>query len=89
LNLYILTSTAIGIWESKRVRDHVQAQEEAERAGKVIIDAKATRGARRHAKEEHEGAVEKAGCWTGWLSNLQRKAEEVRHSADRRDREKK
>ena len=35
LNLYILTSTAIGIIESKIVRDHIKAREEAEKAGRV------------------------------------------------------
>ena len=38
LNLYILTSTAIGIVESKRVRDHIKEQEEREKSGLVIID---------------------------------------------------
>jgi len=88
LNLYILTSTAIGIWESKRVRDHLKAVEEAEKAGKVIIDAKATRGARRHAKEEHAQQMEKTGCLTGWLANLQKKAEEVRQAAQKSDKRK-
>ena len=44
LNLYILTSTAIGIVESKRVRDHIKQQEEAEKAGVVIVDADPPRG---------------------------------------------
>ena len=34
LNLYILTSTLIGIIESKRIRDHIKQQEEAEKAGR-------------------------------------------------------
>jgi len=89
LNLYILTSTAIGIWESKRVRDHIQAQEEAEKAGKVIVDAKATRASRRHAKEEHAEDAKKTGGIMGWIENLQNKAEEVRDASDRRDKGKK
>jgi YidC/Oxa1 family membrane protein insertase len=89
LNLYILTSTAIGIWESKRVRDHIQAQEEAEKAGKVIVDAKATRASRRHAKEEHAEDAKKTGGIMGWIGNLQKKAEEVRDATDRRDKGKK
>ena len=43
LNIYILTSTTIGIIESKRIRDHIKEREEAEKAGKVIVDAKPTR----------------------------------------------
>jgi YidC/Oxa1 family membrane protein insertase len=39
LNLYILTSTGIGIWESKRIRRHIKEKEEAEKAGIVIVDA--------------------------------------------------
>jgi hypothetical protein len=31
--LYILTSTTIGIYESKRIRDHIKEREEAEKAG--------------------------------------------------------
>jgi YidC/Oxa1 family membrane protein insertase len=39
LNLYILASTGIGIWESKRIRKHIKEKEEAEKAGIVIVDA--------------------------------------------------
>jgi YidC/Oxa1 family membrane protein insertase len=35
LNLYILTSTAIGIYESKRIRDHIKEREAAEKEGKA------------------------------------------------------
>jgi len=73
LNLYILTSTAIGIWESKRVRDHIQAQEEAERAGKVIVGAKATRASRRHAKDDQVEEPKRGGLM-GWLAGIQKKA---------------
>jgi YidC/Oxa1 family membrane protein insertase len=38
LNLYYVTSMAVGILESKRIRDHIKEREEAEKAGKVIID---------------------------------------------------
>ena len=34
LNLYILTSTTIGIIESKIIRDHIKQREEAEKAGR-------------------------------------------------------
>src|ERR1041385_7128215 len=39
LNLYILTSTSIGIVESKRNRDHIKQKEEEEKAGKIFVDA--------------------------------------------------
>ncbi len=90
LNLYILTSTAIGIWESKRVRDHIEAQEAAEKEGKVIVDAKASRASRRHAKEERgEEGGKKRGRLMGWIERLQKKADEVRAAAERRDKGKK
>jgi len=82
LNLYILASTAIGIWESKRVRDHIKAQEEAQTAGKVIVDARPTRGAKRHAREDEP--QKKPGCMAGWLADLQKKAEQMRQEADRK-----
>ncbi|MGE5609542.1 MAG: YidC/Oxa1 family insertase periplasmic-domain containing protein [Bacillota bacterium] len=85
LNLYILTSTAIGIWESKRVRDHIQAQEEAEKAGKVIIDAKATRASRRHAREERTEAPKATGL-AGLFARLQAKAEEMRGEMEKKGR---
>jgi YidC/Oxa1 family membrane protein insertase len=46
LNLYIATSTAVGIMESKIVRDHIKAREEAEKAGRVLVSTKASRAAR-------------------------------------------
>jgi membrane protein insertase Oxa1/YidC/SpoIIIJ len=75
LNLYILSSTAIGIVESKIVRDHIKQREEAERAEKVIVEAPATRGSKR--KREEAPPVKKKGLM-GWLSELQSKAEQMR-----------
>ena len=81
LNLYILTSTLIGIWESKRIRDHIKQQEERDAQQRVIIDAKPTRG----SKDTKKRAVEepKKGL-AGWLQNLQERAEQVRREADRK-----
>lgn len=86
LNLYILASTAIGIWESKRVRDHIKAQEEAERAGKVIVDAKATRGAKKHARADQPDQPK--GGLRGWLAHLQKRTEQMRDEADKKKRPK-
>ena len=44
LNLYILTSTTIGIIEAKRIRDHIKEREEAEKSGKVLVDPKDKKG---------------------------------------------
>ena len=47
LNLYILTSTLVGIIESKMIRDHIKQREAAETAaGPVVVDARPTRAAR-------------------------------------------
>jgi YidC/Oxa1 family membrane protein insertase len=90
LNLYILTSTTIGIIESKRIRDHIKEREEAEKAGKVIVDAKPTRNKRR-SDEGGTGGIgakksppEPKGGLGGWLANLQAKAEEIRRDAEKK-----
>ncbi len=77
LNLYILTSTTIGIFESKRIRDHIKEREEAEKDGRVIVEARPTRGARRGDGGVATAEVKKGGIG-GWLADLQAKAEEMR-----------
>ena len=85
LNLYIFTSTAFGIVESKRIRKHIKEREEAEKANKVIVDAKPTRGARRRDRDRAERQPEppKKGLMA-WLADLQAKAEQVRREQQRR-----
>jgi YidC/Oxa1 family membrane protein insertase len=87
LNLYILTSTTIGIIESKRIRDHIKEREEAEKAGKVIVDARPTRQGKRRDDDgpggigaKRKGPAPKGGL-SGWLADLQAKAEEIRREA--------
>jgi YidC/Oxa1 family membrane protein insertase len=52
LNLYIMTSTTIGIIESKRIRDHIKQREEAEKAGRVFVEAKPTRASKRNRDDD-------------------------------------
>jgi YidC/Oxa1 family membrane protein insertase len=52
LNLYIFTSTAVGVIESKVIRDHLKAREEAEKAGRVFVSTKATRGSKQNRSLE-------------------------------------
>jgi YidC/Oxa1 family membrane protein insertase len=81
LNLYILTSTLLGIVESKIIRNHMKKREELEAAGKVIVDAgKVAPGRSRGAKAP---PPPKTGLG-GWLANLQAKAEAVRREAEKR-----
>jgi len=69
LNLYILTSTLLGIWESKRVRDHIKRQEELERGGRIIVDAPPTRVAKQLAKGE-EPKPERRGWWARLMDRV-------------------
>ncbi len=89
LNLYILTSTSLGIVESKIVRKHIRDREEAEKAGRIIVDAGPTRGNRRGdgggGSLAKKAAPKKPGG--GWLADLQAKAEQVVRDAERRKNE--
>jgi len=82
LNLYIMTSTLIGIWESKRIRDHIKQQESDEAQQRVIIDAKPTRGSR-DTKKRATADEPKKGI-AGWLASLQDRAEQIRREAERK-----
>ena len=91
LNLYILTSTTIGIIESKRIRDHIKQKEEEEKAGRVIIDApKSMKKKRDEEGPAGAGAKKPKGPKgprrtgiAGWLDDLKAKAEEIQREADR------
>jgi hypothetical protein len=84
LNLYIFTSTFFGIIESKRIRDHIKEREEAEKAGRVIVDAGKKFGGGKKDKEMQRGQQpQKQGGLGGWLANLQQKAEELSRDPDR------
>jgi YidC/Oxa1 family membrane protein insertase len=84
LNLYILTSSTIAIFESRIIRQHIKEREEQEKKNKVIVDAKPTR-----AKRSQKGSPAqetKAGCLGGAWANLQERAEEIRREAERKAR---
>ncbi|HYO08639.1 MAG TPA: membrane protein insertase YidC [Tepidisphaeraceae bacterium] len=89
LNLYILTSTTIGIIESKRIRDHIKQQEEAEKAGKILVDAPKGMKKRRDDDETGPGAKnpkapkEPKTGFAGWLEQLQKKAADLQREAER------
>jgi YidC/Oxa1 family membrane protein insertase len=83
LNLYILTSTFIGIIEAKVIRKHIKEREEAEKAGVVIVDAgRPTRAARR--RKEGEAEPPKKRGVMGFLADLQERAEQVRRDQQER-----
>jgi YidC/Oxa1 family membrane protein insertase len=96
LNLYIMTSTTIGIIESKRIRDHIKQREEAEKAGKVFVEAKPTRASKRNRGDDAIGGPRggaqppKKPSPGGWLARklaeLQEKADQVKRDTDRKTR---
>ncbi|MCC6239144.1 MAG: membrane protein insertase YidC [Phycisphaerales bacterium] len=84
LNLYILTSTTIGIIEMRRIRNHIQAQEEKEKLeGPVRVEAGPTRMGKQMAKRRDTQEAPKKGL-AKWLADLQQKAEEMRSEQQKR-----
>lgn len=87
LNIYIMTSTMIGIWEAKRVRDHIKAQEAAEKSGPVIVDAPAEAPDRKSLIRKKEEKPKPTGLM-GWFAKLQQMAEEVNKETEKRKKQK-
>ena len=85
LNLYIFTSTGVGIIESKIVRDHLKAREEAEKAGRVLVETKPTRGSKRgwNSQPEQSGTGGLAGWLAARWAKLLEHAENVRQDQER------
>jgi YidC/Oxa1 family membrane protein insertase len=85
LNLYILTSSTIAIFESKIIRDHIKQREERDKGNRVIVDAKPTRQGKQKNKLE-QPRESNSGCLGQFWSNLQEKAEEVRREAQKKSK---
>lgn len=83
LNLYIAASTGVGIWEQKRIRDHIRRQDELEKNQRVIVDAKPTRAKRLSRNGEQDQARPK-GAFARWIADLQQRAEQVKREAERK-----
>jgi YidC/Oxa1 family membrane protein insertase len=83
LNLYILTSSAVAIFESKIIREHIKQREERDKANKVIVDVKPTRQGKQNKKQEPP-RESKSGCLGGFWANLQQKAEDIRREAEKK-----
>jgi len=86
LNLYIMTSSTIAIFESKRIRAHIKEIEEREKGNKVIVDAKPTRQGKQKLKKDSSAPASKPGVVGGWWARLQEKAEEIRREAERKNK---
>jgi YidC/Oxa1 family membrane protein insertase len=91
LNLYYLTSTSLGIWEGKRIRAHIKQHEDAEKGGKVFIEA--PKGMKKKKRDDDNGTgvrrvtPPKPGLG-GWLANLQQRVEDMREQGDKQNRKK-
>ncbi len=83
LNLYILTSTSIGIVESRIVRRHIKEREEAEKAGRIIVDAGPARPAKRIEAGAKKEPPKPTGFWAGKMADLKAKAEQIAREAER------
>jgi YidC/Oxa1 family membrane protein insertase len=92
LNLYIFTSTTIGIIESKIIRDHIKQKDAEEKAGKIIVDAPKSMKRRRDDDEGSGGGGKKGPKkpsppkkgLSGLLRDLMAKAEEVKREAEKK-----
>jgi membrane protein insertase Oxa1/YidC/SpoIIIJ len=84
LNLYYVTSTSIGILEGKIIRKHIKDKEEAERGGRVIVDARPTRGSKQSKRDDPPKDQAPKGGLMGWLANLQEKAEQLRNEGGKK-----
>jgi YidC/Oxa1 family membrane protein insertase len=76
LNLYILTSTTIGIIESKRIRDHIKEREAATADGRVVIDVETV--------DKNHPEPKKQGVLRGLITRAQEYAEQVRREQEKR-----
>jgi YidC/Oxa1 family membrane protein insertase len=80
LNLYIMTSTAFGIIESRAIRKHIKEREELEKLGPTIIDAPPPAKGGKERREVEEPKKK------NWLARLQEKAEQIKNEGDKRKR---
>ena len=85
LNIYYLTTTSLGIVEGKRIRAHIKEQEEAETAGKVIVDASP---GRRNRGESGDSRGAEDGAFEGGSRGCKEKAEQMRTEAEKKNRKK-
>jgi YidC/Oxa1 family membrane protein insertase len=87
LNLYIFTSSGVGIWEAKVIRDHMKRREEAEKNGKVIVEG--THKMRRLGGGEITSKPEAPkGGIGGWFAKMQAMAEQVRREQEKKGKRK-
>lgn len=91
LNLYIFTSTGVGVIESKVIRDHIRAREAAEKAGRVFVETKPTRGSRRKDNAPADAPPRRGimGRLSQRWARLIEQAEQMRNEQEKRNGKKK
>ena len=80
LNLYIITSTLIGIWETKRIRAQLKAEEEAEAANPKVIEASSKP---RGGNVKGKAAAVPATGWRARVASFQEKLQAQVEQAQR------
>ena len=86
LNIYILTSTLIGIWESKRVRDQFKKEDEEKAAQQpTLVKDKAPRQARQKGGSTDRKEPPKTG-WRARWAQIQDQVRQAQEDASKRDR---
>lgn len=79
LNIYILTSTTIGIIENKLIRDAIKRREALQADGKVESDdAPVTNSKKIKSTVTNASKTEKKKGVLGWIEDMQNRAEEIR-----------
>jgi YidC/Oxa1 family membrane protein insertase len=92
LNLYIFTSTLIGIVESKRIRDHIKEADERAKQGVVIVDGDPVKrpelagGAVRRANPKKDVTDKPLRGIAGFMAKLQQMAEEAKREQEKQQK---
>jgi YidC/Oxa1 family membrane protein insertase len=90
LNLYYVTSMGLGIIESKRIRAHIKEREEAEKAGRIFVDA--PKAMKKKRDDDGDSPMTKPKPPKtgpgGWLQRLQAKADELKNQAEKDQKKK-
>ena len=83
LNLYIFTSTLIGIFEMKRIRAHIQEREAKAQQALVIVDEPLDANNRRGGKGKKSEPHKSPGGIVGLFMKLQQFADEAKQQQDK------
>jgi YidC/Oxa1 family membrane protein insertase len=83
LNLYIFTSTLIGIFEMKRIRAHIKEREEREQQSLIIVDEPLDANNRRGGKGKKSEPQKPPGGIIGLFMKLQQFADDAKQKQEK------